>query len=499
MLGNSKRRKIENNQSLIVKKLHDILRSGLPKMPPQKIFKPKQPNVKILANYSTFPGPDFWKTGVGMGNFPSNRNIHGKSPFKMNADEIEELANRVDLPAKRLVKEVCNDIRHGCDLKVDANKCKPTVSKNAPSAIKDGMKVTDALADWVASGIAAGPFKSAPKNCVVNSIQTATKPNGSVRIIVNNSSPKVRSVNDCLDEKAYPSKMGGTKELLRALNWWGRGAEMFKVDWNSAYKHLWVREKDLRYQWLSLLGMFFLELCLIFGCVSSVGLYDRAARLVVMLAVAWSGFPWWSAVQHLDDLCAVGPPGDGILKELYETYLWICKRINVSLANTDDPDKAFAPTTCGTMLGIVFDTKLWIWYLSDSKISRYVNEIDRLRKANTMDMRFVKSVVGKIMYVKPLIPGAKFHVSELIKLDNLSKDLNEIVSVGSSAKDQLDWWFAMIQLCKGMPIPSEYDEIPRWAIACDTDAAGGVPGCTDGRGVGAVSYTHLTLPTKRIV
>ena len=60
---------------------------------------------------------------------------------------------------------------------MDKDKCKLTVSKNAPSALKDDRQVTDASADWVALDIATGPFKTAPKNCIVNAIQTAPKPN----------------------------------------------------------------------------------------------------------------------------------------------------------------------------------------------------------------------------------------------------------------------------------------------------------------------------------
>lgn len=45
--------------------------------------------------------------------------------------------------------------------------------------------------------------------------------------------------------------------------------------------------------------MFFVELCLTFGSVSSVGLFDRGARVMVWLAVLLSGFQWWLCVQHL--------------------------------------------------------------------------------------------------------------------------------------------------------------------------------------------------------
>ena len=82
------------------------------------------------------------------------------------------------------------------------------------------------------------------------------KPNG-IRIIINQSAPKEKSINDFLDKKAYPSFMGGVRELLRALNYCGKDCEMAKVDWCNAYKHFYVKEKCQRYKWFKWLGQWF--------------------------------------------------------------------------------------------------------------------------------------------------------------------------------------------------------------------------------------------------
>ena len=69
-------------------------------------------------------------------------------------------------------------------------------------------------------------------------------------------------------------------EILVAINYCGRGAKFSKCDWNAAYKHIALALGMLRYQWFMWLSMYFVELCLVFGCVSSVGIYDRLARLM---------------------------------------------------------------------------------------------------------------------------------------------------------------------------------------------------------------------------
>ena len=93
----------------------------------------------------------------------------------------------------------------------------------------------DAIGQWVKDKIVAGPFDSAPNNAFVNGIMTRAKPTGAVRIIINQSSPKGRSINDHLLEVS-PVTMEGIREFVRALNFCGRKAVIWKADWNNAYK-----------------------------------------------------------------------------------------------------------------------------------------------------------------------------------------------------------------------------------------------------------------------
>ena len=162
----------------------EIMNHPPPDMPPLKVFTPKCPELEKLSSYNGEAKEEFWQS------FPVYRNMHGKSPYKLKAD-------------------------------VDGDKCPPSRSTNAPSAKNNGYKVTDALATWIKSQIVCGPFDTCPNKAVVNGLMTRPKPNGSIRIIVNQSAPEKNSLNDFVDKKAYPSYMGGVKELLRAINYCG--------------------------------------------------------------------------------------------------------------------------------------------------------------------------------------------------------------------------------------------------------------------------------------
>lgn len=180
----------------------------------------------------------------------------------------------------------------------------------------------------------------------------------------------------------------------------------------------------------------------------------------------------------------MGPADDDSLDKFYAKYLWVCNEVGVALAPTDDPDKCFAPTTRGSMLGINFCTVEWIWWLAPEKIDRYINDVNDLVLAGEGDLRTVQSVVGKIQYVSMLIPSAKYHISALL-LINQGEDPNQLVVLTEGAKRQLMWWRTMLRLCTRMPIPRSFDRCPAWAIPSDSDASGGSIGAA-GRGCGAV-------------
>ena len=110
------------------------------------------------------------------------------------------------------------------------------------------------------------------------------------------------------------------------------------------------------------------------------------------------------------------------------------------------------------MLGVWFDTNEWIWWIAKDKVIRYVDLISQ---------REIWSVVGKILYVAYLIPGSKYHISELLKINSQFEDGNEMVLLTKRVKSQLKWWIPMLCLAgEGLPIPKPFD-------SCQVDAAEG--------------------------
>ena len=198
------------------------------------------------------------------------------------------------------------------------------------------------------------------------------------------------------------------------------------------------------FRWL---GKVFYELCLIFGAVSSAGIFDRLAKLVLFIARVRAGMPARCVIQHLDDVVSASPAGSGRASRFYRSYIEVCQEIGVELASEDDPDKAFSPTTEGVVLGVCYDTVEWVWYLREDKLSIILNMVENAIEDEEMTQRSVKSLSGKLIDIRYLVPSSKFYLSNLIMDSHLTSDLDTSVQVSDWMRSDLSWWKLMLPIC----------------------------------------------------
>ena len=72
------------------------------------------------------------------------------------------------------------------------------------------------------------------------------------------------------------------------------------------------------------------ELCLIFGGVSSAGIFDRLAKVVLFIVIQKAGFRADMVCQHLDDCCAAAPIDSSILEHYDDTLLMLRGTLGLS-------------------------------------------------------------------------------------------------------------------------------------------------------------------------
>ena len=444
----------------------DILGQGRPEEPALKVFKPKV-DLPVLDSYEDGADPEFWTK------FPKNLRFPGKSIVDPDILEAMLLEYKVESP---LIPLVLNDLRYGAALGCRGDARKPTRSGNAPSALEFGRETTDAVAAWVLKGFVYGPVDliEVPAGAKINGIMCKLKPNGAVRVILNMSAPKGRSVNDGIRKEDFPAPMSSTTKFLRILCKGGPGCLIFKCDWADAYKHVCVCDADVELQWFCWLDKYFAELCLVFGGVSSVGLYDRLAKFVGMLVRAVAKFPADMMEQHLDDNFGAAPAHSTDLHRLDESYQWVADRLGVKLAPRDDPEKSFAPCHKGVILGVEYDTISWTWSIPQVRLDRILLSLFDMLESDSVDGKEMESLVGKIIHVRPLVPDGRFHIDALLKAQAKARRNPGRIEITECLRNQLTYWRVLLPVCSGrIRIPDPDEGMPAWTLEAYSDAAGG--------------------------
>ena len=204
-----------------------------PVPPPKKEFVPKH-NIKKLSDYAVPPNEDFWKDFPYL-SWEEAKNIKGKIDYKL----LWKLGTQVGYPNLNKLRAACVDLEEGARLGVSPDHYVASTSTNAISALEEGERVTDALAGWVKSKFAMGPFEPDQlpfEMSRISGLMTKEKPDGSVRIIVNLSKGKPSAVNDGIDKKNYETLMSSTEAWVAVMWRCGTDCRFCKLDWSSAYK-----------------------------------------------------------------------------------------------------------------------------------------------------------------------------------------------------------------------------------------------------------------------
>ena len=459
------------------------LADGDVELPPLKQFKPKY-NLPVLNDYRKGTDERYWKFWPKV-TWKESR----KQKSKINPEKLKQMALDTGFEDTVLLDLVFNDLKHGARFGCIEKFRVPSTSSNAPSAYEEGEKVSEAICEWLDQGYAIGPMdkEEIPFDWIkISGLMTKLKPNGKVRLILNLSRGKPCCVNDGIDKKEFPTVMGSIKKVLIMLHSCGHAAEFCKNDWSAAYKQFSVCSEDVQLQFFTWLGKYFAELSLVFGGVSSAGIYDRVAKVVLHVAMQLSGMPPHLVCQYLDDVVGISPAGSGQTQRFDKTYQQVCQAVGIELASRKDPDKCFGPTTEGIILGVVFNTVDWVWSIRDEKLARILIMLREAMEADQLEQRVIKSLYGKLEHIRELIPNSKFHIGQIVRASAVSEDLNARINIWDWCKHDMDWWYTYLPVFSGRsPIPD-----PELCLSSSaslhgfTDAAGGSMNHW-GNGVGA--------------
>jgi hypothetical protein len=348
--------------------------------------------------------------------------------------------------------------------------------KNAKSAIEHGEMMTDTIASWVKKGVVAGPFAKKPlENFRVNPLMAVAQKD-KVRPILNLSSPKNRSFNDAVKETAIAKlEMSSAKIFGEEIFRHGPGAVFAKYDIKDAYK-LIPGDPDqwqcFGFRWL---GRYFYDTTTVFGSKSAPANFDALPETLVNIVCTTQNLPKRMVHRQLDDVPIVSAKDSGLTKKFADAYMDLCEKIGVPLAEMcPDREKAFGPGTCGTVLGVRFDSENLQWSWSQEKVDRAIRVIDDFLLKTFCKLKEVQVLHGKLndfaqMHV--FMNGFRFHIVQL--LANFGDDEKTRKLVGSALKNDLWIWKKCINTAvRGFPIPEPWCRPPITARKFVSDAAG---------------------------
>ena len=301
-------------------------------------------------------------------------------------------------------------------------------------------------------------------------------------------------MNEGIDKLEFPTAMSSTTAWIRIIWRCGRHCRFTKCDWASAYKQIRVHPDDIWMQGFAWLGRIFFELALVFGAASSPGIYDRLAKVVLFIVMKQVNFPSHLVIQHLDDVCACSPEGSFAVDRFYEAYRLVCEDLGVKLADKADPDKSFAPRTEGQVLGVDYDSTTMTWHLRQDKISIILNIVNGVMEDGEATARVLKKLCGKLIDIRNLIPGARFHLAHLLMAAGSvteSADMEKMVEVDEWCRADLFYFSLVIPVYSHRTKLTDPDRKPdSWAVKSYTDAAGGSVQSL-GRGVGMTIFPSV--------
>ncbi len=327
-------------------------------------WKKKNPDIPILSNYQVPPEEHFWKK------FPAH---YPREPKRtVNVENLKSYIRRCwpdwTLPQKRTAEKAVAFL----EAKLPApltTKLPSLLEKNAPSAIDNGKFITDVLATWVKKGFVARPFDEPPMEGFRGNPLMAAVQKTKVRPILNLSSPKGRSFNDAVDVWRVENLQMSTPRLFaESILKAGKNALISKTDIQDAYKLIPNPVREWKYYGFTWLGKFFVDTTTVFGSKTAPASFDPLPDTIVNITCSIKKVPKFWVHRQLDDVPIRSPRRSGYTEAFTKGYAQVCADINVPLAeNCPNHEKAFGPSTFGTVLGIGFDTSQLEWYISKDK------------------------------------------------------------------------------------------------------------------------------------
>jgi len=318
-----------------------------------------------------------------------------------------------------------------------------------------------------------------------------------VRPILNLSAPEGTSYNDALDPfKILKLTMSSAKKFSQTLLKAGANATFSKQDLVDAYKIIPCNPEEWKFFGFKWLDKFFIDISTPFGSKSAPANFDSFGETILNLTKSETKTNRTWLHRQLDDMPVVSPCNSGITETFTDKYREICSELKVNLAPyCPNNEKAFGPTTEGTVLGIIFNSKTLSWRLPKEKFEDTLTMIYSALSSENISLLNFQKLHGKlndIIQLNTFLKGFRFHQNKF--LSDFAENDSINLKIPASLKKELYVWANCIKDTKnGLPIPDLEIYPNHKTITFISDASGASINLTknnkeDVRGAASLGY-----------
>jgi hypothetical protein len=434
-------------------------------------FVLKNTEIPVLENYAENPDLQFWKC------FPTN--YPTGLCKKVNTEKFEGYVNKHwekwVLPKKKVALDALRNLKGKNEVKF-VKRLGPLSESNARSAIKNGRYITDSIVNWVKAGFVAGPYTKNPFPLFRVNPLMAAEQKTKVRLIMNLAAPQDGSFNDAVDVCTIRKlTMSSAKLFAESVRKCGKGATFAKTDIKDAYKLVPNPVSQWNLYGFSWLGKKFFDTTTVFGSKVAPASFDCVAETVVNIVCSETGVEKGLIHRQLDDVPVISEKGS-VKTELFTAkYHEVCQNLNIPLAeDCPNHEKAFGPSTYGTVLGIQFDTENMEWSVAKAKCEALQIELDNFIGKNICSLKDVQKLHGKLANMAQMgefMKGFRYNLLGLMGKFEGKDDIRKLI--GTEVKQDLWIMKKFINAAQGgLPLGEGRENPPIKVVVYTSDAAG---------------------------
>ena len=361
--------------------------------------------------------------------------------------------------------EICQFLEFGFPIGITPGQELECKTRNHGSSYMWYSYVDKFITKEVAECGMSGPFSSAPwKDIVISPLMTAhKKPKGRRTVFdasygdlsVNNATPGDNYMGQPT-EYSYPKVEDYRMMVLKE----GRGCYMWKRDLARFFLQLPMDPVDFNKVGIVWRGLLFFFIALAFGLrhsgLSGQRVTDAVTWILRGLGLNTDEEKPYNVENYVDDMGGV----EATLERAKAAYEALGLLLT-DLGLVESLEKAEAPTTTITYLGVEFDSNAMEMRVPAEKLEEIKSEIRRWLRRKTISKKELQSLLGKLFWVAKVVKHSRVFLGRMLEqLRAMSRmQDNRKVKLSDDTRKDILWWCNFLEHYNGIEIITVEDPI----------------------------------------